>query len=63
MSDGTRKLWYATRADPTGAFGTPQVVPNVDNGDDGPHLSSDGCRLYFTSQRGGSADIYVAAVN
>jgi len=61
--DGTRKLWYATRADPTGAFGTPQVVPNVDNGDDGPHLSSDGCRLYFTSQRGGSADIYVAAVN
>ena len=56
-------LWYATRASATAAFGTPRIVPDVNtNFNDGdPHVSEDGCRLYFG--RDGSAtdwDLYVA---
>jgi len=61
--DGTRKLWYATRTGPIDGFGTPRVVPGVVDGDDSPHLSADGCRLYFVSQRGGNDDVYVVDVN
>jgi WD40-like Beta Propeller Repeat len=50
-------LWYATRASATVAFGAPRIVPDVNtNSNDGdPHLSADGCRLYF-GRDGGIAD-------
>jgi hypothetical protein len=59
---GMRQLHYAVRASPTGTFGAPVVLPGVPTGDDGPHLSSDGCRLYFVSDRNGSNDVFVAPV-
>lgn len=50
-------LWYATRASASAAFGTPRIVPdvNTNNNDGDPHLSGDGCRLYF-GRDGGSAN-------
>jgi hypothetical protein len=59
---GNWELWYAVRG-VTGAFEAPKLVPTVNNGmrvDDGPHLSLDGCTLYFTSDRDGSRDIFVS---
>jgi Tol biopolymer transport system component len=57
-------LWYATRSSATAPFGTPRIVPDVNSSfnDGDPHLSSDGCRLYF-GRDGGAADwdLYVAA--
>jgi len=57
-------LWYATRDDPTQPFGTPQPVPdlNADANEGDPHLSADGCRIYFASDAPGNYDIYVAAM-
>ncbi|HUS33708.1 MAG TPA: hypothetical protein VMZ53_34645 [Kofleriaceae bacterium] len=56
---GNRNLWYALRDDPTQPFGTPTVVPQINtNVDDGPHISNDGCRLYFTSDRDGDDDVW-----
>jgi Tol biopolymer transport system component len=50
-------LWYATRASATAAFAAPRIVPdvNTNNNDGDPHLSGDGCRLYF-GRDGGVAD-------
>ena len=46
---GGGNVWYATRATANDAFGTPRLVPDIntdaDEGD--PHLSADGCRIYF----------------
>ena len=59
-------MWYAVRAVATDPFGTPMPVPDVNsdsaNGD--PHLSADGCRLYFSSDRtaGQDWDVFVASV-
>jgi hypothetical protein len=61
---GNWELWYAVRG-VTGAFDSPMLVPTVNDGmrtDDGPHLSLDGCTLYFTSDRNGSRDIFVATL-
>jgi Tol biopolymer transport system component len=57
-------LWYAVRPQPDVAFGAPAPVPGVNSdGNDGdPHLSADGCRLYFSSDRAGTYDLYVATV-
>ena len=48
-----------TTADP---FGAPDLVPNVSSdADDGPSwISPDGCRLYISSDRAGTNDIYVS---
>ena len=56
-------IWYATRASATAAFGTPRIVPDVNsNSNDGdPHLSVDGCRLYFGRDGGvDDWDLYLA---
>jgi Tol biopolymer transport system component len=57
-------IWYATRSDATAAFGTQRIVPDVnsDFNDGDPHLSSDGCRLYF-GRDGGIAgwELFMAA--
>lgn len=55
-------IWVATRASTASVFGPATLVPNVSSaGDDGPSfLSTDGCRLYLSSDRGGDNDIYVA---
>jgi Tol biopolymer transport system component len=61
--NGNRNLWYALRDDPTQPFGAPIVVPQINtNTDDGPHLSHDGCRLYFTSDRDSDIDVWVTEV-
>jgi hypothetical protein len=54
-------IWYSTRADPNQTWGTPLPVPDVnsDGGDGDPHLGSDGCRLYFASDRNGDYDLFV----
>ena len=59
---GTERLYYATRATATAQFTAPQLVPQIaGTGIDGaPHLSTDGCRLYFMSTRLGTRDLFVA---
>ena len=63
-SPAAGNLWYAVRAQPDAAFGAPALVPgaNSDGNDGDPHLSADGCRLYFSSDRAGTYDLYVATV-
>jgi Tol biopolymer transport system component len=56
-------VWYATRPGSTGTFDAPILVPdiNTDAAEGDPHLSSDGCRIYFARQvSGASYDIFVA---
>lgn len=49
-------LWYATRASKTAAWDAPQLVPDINtdtqNEGDG-HVSTDGCRIYFSRDLGG----------
>jgi len=57
-------LWFASRAAANGLFSLPMPVPdlNTDASDGDPHISSDGCRLYFgRSSSTTDWDIYVAA--
>jgi len=60
---GGYDIWSATRANDQDPFGTPSLVPNVNSaGDEGPSwISADGCRMYLSSNRAGTNDIYVAA--
>jgi hypothetical protein len=56
-------LWYATRASATGTFDPPMRVPdlNTSAAEGDPHVSSDGCRVYFGRDvGGGNWDILVA---
>lgn len=58
-------LWYATRptaepADAAFSMAQPLTVLNSDGGDSDPFLSRDGCSIYFTSDRTGNEDLYVA---
>jgi hypothetical protein len=59
---GATNLWYATRPNTSAPFGTPQLVPNVNSNafDDTPHLTADGCTLYFSSTGTGSFDLYMS---
>lgn len=52
----------ASRSTADGVFGAPALVPNVNtDSDDGPSwISSDGCRLYLSSDAAGTNDVYVA---
>lgn len=64
-SGGATNVWFAVRDMITGGvFSTPLPVPDVNgDGNDGdPHLSADGCTLYFASDRGGDYDVYVATM-
>jgi hypothetical protein len=61
---GSGDIYYATRASTSVPFGTPHIVPTINTtmpeGD--PHLSSDGCRIYFGRDVGSyNWDIYVAS--
>ncbi len=51
-------IWYATRQNTTQAFSTPRLVPGVNSDmDDGdPHVSKDGCRIYFARKVGSGVD-------
>jgi hypothetical protein len=56
-------VWYATRPGSTGAFDAPLPVPdiNTDMPEGDPHLSADGCRIYFARNVGTTDyDIFVA---
>ena len=55
-------VWIARRAKAGDAFGAPSRVDELNTAfDEWPSwLSPDGCRLYFTSNRGGSYDLYFA---
>ncbi len=62
---GSRDLWLATRASPSGEFGNPAPLPEVNSADMEllPRLSPDGSTLWFESTRGGgsgSSDIWEA---
>ena len=60
---GSGDVYYATRVSATGAFGTPRMVPTVNTSmpEGDPHLSTDGCRIYFARNLGNDDwDIYVA---
>jgi hypothetical protein len=61
---GSKDLWYATRTSASAQFGPPIALGALDTGgaEENPHLSSDGCTLYFSSDRGASADLYATSV-
>jgi hypothetical protein len=61
---GATNLWYATRTSKAVPFGTPKLVPNVNSNafDDTPHLTADGCTLYFSSTGSGSYDLYMSTL-
>jgi hypothetical protein len=56
-------VWYATRPGSTGTFDAPLPVPdiNTDLPEGDPHLSTDGCRIYFARNVAATDyDIFVA---
>ena len=60
---GLSDIYFATRATPSGTFSTPLLVPDVNTAtyEGDPHLSTDGCRIYFARSPGNvDWDIYVA---
>lgn len=61
---GASNLWYATRAKTSDPFGLPNLVPTVnsDSFDITPHISEDGCTLYFASARATGYDLYRSTV-
>ena len=63
-NDGFNDLMIATRASTSDVFGTPTAIANVNsNGVElAPQLSTDGLRLYFSSDRSNNdRDIYMAS--
>ena len=61
-ASGMFDIWRSTRPDVASAFSAPQLVPELNSAfQDFPSwISPDGCRIYLSSERLGSADIYVA---
>jgi hypothetical protein len=64
---GQSDLYYATRATGSDAFGSAELVPDVNTitSEADAHLTADGCRLYFTSDRDNGAagdEIYFATM-
>jgi hypothetical protein len=63
-SEGEGDLYYATRAVPDGAFGTPIPIElNTDADERDPWLSPDGQSFYFASDTSGNLDLYYSAVS
>lgn len=60
---GGSDIWIAKRPSLQAAFGTPTPVTELSStAEDRPAwLSRDGCRMYFTSDRAGTMDIFMAA--
>src|SRR5262249_10335069 len=63
---GPFHMWLATRSSTSDHFGNPRLLDeltatNVPNGSDWPnYITPDACELYFTSERSGVSDFYVA---
>jgi hypothetical protein len=59
---GQTDLWYATRSTATVPLSAPALVRGINSTayDSDPALTRSGCRLYFSSVRGGNYDLYVA---
>ena len=59
---GGYDIWVATRASTSVAFGTPRVVAELGTtSDETPDwVSSDRCRLYFSSNRSARYELYVS---
>ena len=59
---GDKDLYHATRASTGDPFGAPTPVTQLNSveEDEDPVVSADGLELYFSSVRGGNADIYRA---
>jgi hypothetical protein len=57
-------LWYATRATSLEPFQPPILVPDITSNatNQTPHITADGCTLYFSSDRGGNFDLYTSTV-
>ncbi len=59
---GGKSIWHATRASVNDAWGSPVPLTTIDsaNHEQSPSLTDDGLWLFFSSNRGGNFDIYVA---
>lgn len=59
---GTTDIWMSQRASTNDAFPAPQVITEIATtfAEEDPWLSSDGRRLVFTSNRGGSSQLWEA---
>ncbi|MBL0218245.1 MAG: hypothetical protein IPQ07_30730 [Myxococcales bacterium] len=57
-------LYYASRASLGSDFPSPLPLSslNTTSAESSPHVSADGCRLYFTQVRNGSRDLVVATM-
>lgn len=60
---GGSEIWRATRATTGDGFGTPTPVGELNTPlDDAPAwLSPDNCRIYLSTDRGGTWDVYVSS--
>ena len=60
---GNKELYFATRNTMLADFSPPQPIDDLNDSatdEQHPHISKDGCRLYFVSNRNGSDDILMA---
>lgn len=60
---GSGDMYYATRATTTADFGAPAPIPDVNTSapEGDPHISTDGCRLYFARALAGyQYDLHMA---
>jgi len=60
--DGNADIWRSTRQRATDPWGAPGLVSelNTTRNDENPGISGDGLTLWFSSNRDGNVDIYVA---
>jgi WD40-like Beta Propeller Repeat len=57
------EVYVATRPDVDSPFGVPQTIPAIEDpivDDQDPSITADGLELYFSSDRAGTADLYVS---
>lgn len=59
---GLADIYHTTRTSSNKRFEPATLVPDVNSSatDGDAHLSPDGCRLYFASNRTGDFDLYLA---
>lgn len=63
--NGGANIWYATRTSSTAAFGAPIELTTLssDLSEGDPHVSDDGCRIYFARNVGGGVDFELFSAN
>jgi Tol biopolymer transport system component len=61
-SPGDDDIWFATRADPAGPFGAPQMSVELStvDGDQNPGLAPDGLTIWYATSPGASIDLFVS---